>query len=164
MLTILLALMTLLALTLALAGGAVGRWMAGYFGLGHLFERFWAIAQIAIPFLFMLLVFAVIYRFAPNVRKYGWQGLMPGALFAVVVWLLATGGFRLYLSYFDNYSRTYGSLGAVIVLMMWLYVTGLVILLGGEVNSVIRHAAADAGARTAQEPIEAPGTGEPAIS
>jgi membrane protein len=89
---------------------------------------------------------------------------MPGALFAVICWLLATGGFRLYLSYFDNYSRTYGSLGAVIVLMMWLYVTGVVILLGAEANSVIRHAAADLGARTAQEPIEAPAEGEPAAS
>ena len=163
-LTILLALVTMLALSLALAGGAIGRWMAGRFDLGDLFERFWALAQIGLPFLFMLLVFTILYRFAPNIRNYGWQGLLPGAFFAVLCWLIATGAFRLYLSYFDNYNRTYGSLGAVIVLMMWLYVTSVVILLGGEVNSEIRRAAAEAGARKAQEPIEAPAEGEPATS
>jgi membrane protein len=82
----------------------------------------------------------------------------------VILWSIATWAFRLYLSYFDNYNRTYGSLGAVIVLMMWLYVTGVVMLLGGEVNSEIRRAAAEAGARKAQEPIEAPAEGEPATS
>jgi membrane protein len=155
-LTVLLALMTLAALGLMLAGGSIGRWVAGRFHFGEFFERLWAITQVGIPFLFMLLVFAIIYRFAPNIRDYGWQGLMPGTLFAVVCWLLATGAFRLYLAYFDNYNRTYGSLGAVIVLLLWLYVTGLAILLGGEVNSEIRRAAAAAGAKEAQKPIEAP--------
>jgi membrane protein len=103
----------------------------------------------------MLLVVAIIYRFAPNIRDYGWQGLMPGALFAVLCWLAATAAFRMYLSYFNNYNKTYGSLGAVIVLLLWLYVTGIAILLGGEVNSEIRQAAAAAGAREAQKPIEA---------
>ena len=151
--------MTILALSLALTGGAIGRWMAGHFNLGDLFERAWAVAQIAIPFFLMLLVFAVIYRFAPNIRNCGWQGPVPGALFAVICWLIATGAFRLYLSYFANYNRTYGSLGAVIILMMWLYVTSVVILLGGEVNSEILRAAAERGARKAQEPIEAPPEG-----
>jgi membrane protein len=163
-LTAVLALMTIFALALVLAGGAIGRWLAAYFSLGDLFERLWALAQIVIPFAFMLLVFTVIYRFAPNIRNYGWQGLLPGALFSVILWSIATWAFRLYLSYFDNYNRTYGSLGAVIVLMMWLYVTGVVMLLGGEVNSEIRRAAAEAGARKAQEPIEAPAEGEPATS
>jgi membrane protein len=82
---------------------------------------------------------------------------MPGTFVAVALWLAATGLFRLYLTYFDSYSKTYGSLGAVIVLMLWLYLSGAAILIGGEVNSEIRKAAAAAGAPTARQPIEAEG-------
>jgi membrane protein len=63
----------------------------------------------------------------------------------VVLWLLVSFGFRLYLGYFDSYSKTYGSLGAVIVLMLWLFFTGVAVLIGGEINAEIEHAAAEAG-------------------
>jgi membrane protein len=74
---------------------------------------------------------------------------------ALICWLLASFGFRLYLSWFDSYSKTYGSLGAVIVLMLWLYLSGAAILVGGEVNAQIRAAAAKAGAKEAQKIVEA---------
>jgi membrane protein len=107
-----------------------------------------------LPLFFMLIVFTMIYRYAPNVRRHGWQALMPGSFVAVALWFAATGLFRLYLSVYDSYSKTYGSLGAVIVLLLWLYLCGAAVLIGGEVNSEIRKAAAKAGAETAQEPIE----------
>jgi membrane protein len=90
------------------------------------------------------------------VRAHGWQALVPGAFFAVVLWLGATALFRVYLSQFGSYSKTYGSLGAVIVLMLWLYFSGVAILVGGEVNSEIRKAAAEAGVADAEANIEAP--------
>lgn len=155
-LTVTVAVMTAMALALALAGGHFGRLLAERFGLGGVFAAVWAIVQTVLPLLFMLIVCTLIYRFAPNIREHGWQALMPGALVAVTLWFAATGLFRIYLSVFDSYSKTYGSLGAVIVLLLWLYLCGAAALIGGEVNSEIRKAAAAAGAAEAQQPIEAP--------
>jgi membrane protein len=155
-LIVLLAVVSGIALTLALFGGRIGNFLANRHGYGDVFERFWITVQFGFPPIFMLLLFALIYRFAPNVRGHGWQALLPGACVGVVLWLSATALFRLYLSHFDSYSKTYGSLGAVIVLMLWLYLSGAAILVGGEVNSEIRRAAARAGVATARENIEAP--------
>jgi membrane protein len=155
-LTVLLALVSSIALALAMFGERIGTFLANHYGYGEAFERLWLLLQVSFPPLFMLLVFALIYRFAPNVRGHGWQALIPGAVVGVVLWLGATALFRLYLAYFDSYSKTYGSLGAMIVLMMWLYLSGVAILVGGEVNSEIRKAAAKAGAPAARENIEAP--------
>ena len=155
-LTILVAAMTAVALSLALAGGHFGGVIANRFGLGAVFGATWAVAQSVLPLLFMLIVFTIIYRYAPNVRAHGWQALMPGSFVAVALWFAATALFRLYLSVYDSYSKTYGSLGAVIVLLLWLYLSGAAVLIGAEVNSEIRKAAAKAGAEEAQTPIEAP--------
>jgi membrane protein len=99
----------------------------------------------------MILAFALIYYFAPDLRDQKWQWLTPGALIGVVLWLLVSLGFRVYLEFFDSYSKTYGSLGAVIILMLWLYFTGAAVLIGGEVNSEIENAAAERGAPEAKE-------------
>jgi membrane protein len=158
-LTVLLAMMSGLALTLGLFGGRLGSFLANRFGYGDLFEKLWLTAQLTFPPLFMLVVFSILYRFAPNVREHGWQALVPGAFVAVVLWLGATALFRVYLSHFDSYSKTYGSLGAVIVLMLWLYMSGAAVLIGGDVNSEIRKAAAAAGVAEAKKDIEAPAAG-----
>ena len=154
-LTITLAVASGTALLLVVFGGKIGSALAGQYGLGGVFERLWTTSQIAFPPVFMLLTFSLIYRVAPNVREQGWQAVVPGAFTALVLWLTATMFFRLYLSYFDSYSKTYGSLGAVIVLLLWLYLSGIAILVGGEVNSEIRKAAARAGVPEAQKPLEA---------
>ena len=86
------------------------------------------------------LIFAVIYFFAPDVKKSRWHWLSPGAAIGIVAWLLASLGLRLYLHFFNNYSVTYGSLGAVIILLTWFYITGVMLLLGAEVNSEIEAA------------------------
>jgi len=87
--------------------------------------------------LVLLLAFALLYNFAPNHDAFQWKWLSPGAVIGVILWVLLTGGFRLYLRYFDSYAATYGSLGAVIVLMLWLYLTALVILIGGAINAIL---------------------------
>ena len=111
----------------------------------------WKILQWPIALAFVLLAFALIYYFAPDVRDQKWVWVTPGAVLGVALWLLVSFTFRLYLHFFDSYSKTYGALGAVIVLMLWLYLTGAAILIGGEVNSEIEHAAAKAGAPDAKE-------------
>ena len=108
----------------------------------------------------MLLAFAMIYYFAPDVRDQKWVWITPGSVLGVVLWLLVSFGFRLYLNYFDSYSKTYGSLGAVIVLMLWLFFTGTAVLIGGEVNAVIENEAAEAGVDDAEAKREKqPGSG-----
>ena len=84
----------------------------------------------------LILSFALIYNFAPNHTPFTWKWITPGAITAIVLWLLFSGGFKIYLQYFDSYSKTYGSVGAIIVLLLWLYLTALVILIGGIINYV----------------------------
>jgi membrane protein len=84
----------------------------------------------------MLLAFACLYAFVPNHETFAFRWITPGAVAAVVLWLVFSFGFRIYLAYFDSYAKTYGSLGAIIILLLWLYLTALVILIGGVINSV----------------------------
>lgn len=88
------------------------------------------------------LFFAVIYYFAPDVKTSHWHWLTPGAAVGIAGWLLASVGLRIYVRYFNNYSLTYGGLGAVIILLTWFYLTGLMLLIGAEINSEIEAAAA----------------------
>ena len=85
----------------------------------------------------LLFAFALLYNFGPNHEPFQWKWLSPGAVVGVALWLILTTGFRIYLRYFDSYAATYGSLGAVIILMLWLYLTALVILMGGAINAIL---------------------------
>jgi membrane protein len=93
----------------------------------------------------LVLAFAVTYYWAPDVRVRRWHWLTPGGATGILGWLLASVGFRVYIHFFNSYSVTYGSLGAVIILLMWFYITGLMLLLGAEINSEIEAAAAETG-------------------
>lgn len=90
---------------------------------------------------FLALSFAAVYYWAPDLRKRQWHWITPGATLGVIGWLIISIGFRMYLHYFNTYSVTYGSLGALIILLMWLYITGLMLLLGAEFNSELEAAA-----------------------
>ena len=92
--------------------------------------------------LLLSLFFAVIYYFAPDVKTAHWHWLTPGAAVGILGWLVASIGLRIYVHLFGNYSVTYGSLGAVIILLTWFYLNGLMLLLGAEINSEIEAAAA----------------------
>jgi membrane protein len=92
----------------------------------------WTIAT-----LLLSLLFAVIYYWGPDVANKRWRWFTPGAVLGIVCWLLGSIALRVYLHYFNSYSVTYGSLGAVIILLTWFYITGLMLLLGAEMNSEI---------------------------
>ena len=96
----------------------------------------------------LVLIFAVIYYFAPDVPKKHWRWFTPGAAMGILGWFLASVALRIYLHYFNSYSITYGSLGAVIILLTWFYVTGLMLLIGAEINSEIEAAAAECRLKT----------------
>lgn len=91
----------------------------------------------------LMLIISVIYYYAPDLKKKCWTWLTPGAALAIVTWLLASLGFRAYLHFFNSYSLTYGSLGAVMILLMWFYISGLTLLAGAELNSEIQAAVAE---------------------
>jgi len=92
---------------------------------------------------FLMLLFSTIYYFAPDLKNKRWQWLTPGAAIGILGWLIASIGLRVYLHYFNTFSLTYGSLGAVIILLTWFYITGLMLLFGAEINSEIAAAVAE---------------------
>ena len=91
----------------------------------------------------LALTFAVIYYWAPDCKERCWHWLTPGGAVGIAGWLLASFGMRVYLHFFNTYTVTYGSLGAVIILLTWFYITGLMLLLGAEINSQTEAAAAE---------------------
>jgi membrane protein len=137
-LTVALAALIISALVLVLYGGKIGQTLATYVGLGDVFKVAWEILHWPLTFGAMFMSFSVIYYFGPNVRG-KWHWVTPGAALGVALWLLASLGFRMYLKFFNSYTATYGSLGAVIILLLWLYITGAAVLLGAELNSIIEE-------------------------
>src|SRR5215204_2895282 len=150
-LTIALSILIIGALVLVVAGGRIAEWLAVSYGFGPIFPTAWKIIQWPVILACMILAFALIYYFAPDFREQSWQWLTPGAAIGVALWLIVSLGFRVYLHFFNSYSATYGSLGAVIILMLWLYFTGAAVLIGGEINSELENAAAEQGEPEAKE-------------
>lgn len=111
------------------------------------------VLQFVVVAIVLVLIFALLYNYLPQHKEPKWVWVSPGAIIGIVLWLILSFTFRLYLSYFDSYDKTYGSLGAVMILMLWLYLTALVILVGGSINAVLQEFTdpdtAEAGAKKA---------------
>jgi membrane protein len=138
-LTIALALFVVLAFALVLLGGDVGEWIGNRFGAGEMFTRFWAIMQWPIALALVVLAIDLVYYFAPNADT-EWVWVTPGALLAMGLWLVASLGFKLYVQNFSTYTAAHGAIGAVIVLMLWFYLSGFALLVGAELNAEIDKA------------------------
>lgn len=151
LLTVGLSVLIISALALVIGGGRLADYLAAVFGFSSAFTWTWKILQWPLALAFMLTAFALIYYFAPDVRDQDWKWITPGAVIGITLWLLASFGLKGYLHFFNSYSTTYGSLGAVIILMLWLYLTGLAVLIGGEVNAEIENTAAQRGAPDAKK-------------
>ena len=137
-LTLGLAVFVLSALSLIFFGESLGLSLARFFGLSAMFRTAFAVAQWPLVSILILIGVDLIYYFAPNFKQ-KWRWFTPGAVFAVVCWLLISFGLRHYLSRFGNYSATYGALGGVMMLMLWFYLTGIAILVGGEINALAKN-------------------------
>ena len=149
-LTISLAIFILCAFLLLLYGGQTGLFIAQWLNLGEVFRSAWRILQWFLVLAFVLVAFGLLYSFAPNLKDLKWRGLLPGSIVAVALWLLISLGFSRYVHSAGTFSATYGSLGGVIILLFWLFLTGIAILLGGEINAVLEHAGAEAGSQGAR--------------
>jgi membrane protein len=144
-LTAALVVLIMSALLMTLYGGEIGAGIANYFQQGTHFTTLWTLVQVPLALVFVLFAFALIYYFAPDLYDQKWYWITPGSVIGVTLWLIVSFVLRLYLRHFDSYSLTYGSLGAVIILLLWFYLTGVAILLGGKINAEIENAAAQAG-------------------
>ena len=144
-LTIGLSVLVISALAIILYGGSIANWIGTTLHMGSAFTITWSIVQWPLAVFFLVLSFALVYYFAPNVEQPHWAWLTPGALVGVILWIVASFAFKIYLSFSNTYSATYGSIGAVIILMLWFYVSGLSLLIGGEINSEVEFAAAEHG-------------------
>jgi membrane protein len=138
-LTLALAAFILTAFAIVLAGPLLGKALASRIGLGGVFETIWSIAQWPLAFAMVVAAVGFINYFAPDAEQ-DWEWITPGAVLSTVLWLIASLAFRFYLSHFADYNATYGSLGGVIVLMLWFYLSGLAVLIGAEMNAEIEHA------------------------
>jgi membrane protein len=153
-LTISLELMSLIALAAMLYGSRFGTTIRQHFGLHAQSPFLWRIIQWPTIILLLLLSFASIYRFGPNLKDRRWQWSIPGAVVAIVLWVGSTLLFRVYDEHFSSYQRIYGPLKPAAALLLWLYFTGAAILIGGEANSEIEKAAAEAGHSDVRRPDE----------
>ncbi|HEX6948595.1 MAG TPA: YihY/virulence factor BrkB family protein [Nitrospira sp.] len=141
LLTIGLAGFVIMSLALVLYGPTIGQWIADRLGFGVAFTWMWNVLQWPFIVLLMLIVVAAIYHICPDRRYKRWRWVTPGSVFAVLMWLVVSLGFKAYVDNFGDYNKVYGSIAGVIVLMLWFYWSGMVLLLGGEINSEIEAAA-----------------------
>jgi membrane protein len=146
-LTVAFALFVLLALVLVLIGPALAERVAGWIGLESAVVTAWSLLRWPTMILLIVLGVDLVYHFAPN-RPQRWAWITPGSLLATGLWLLGSFGFKLYVANFAEYNATYGTIGGVIVTLLWFYVSALSILIGAELNGVIAQAQAEARDRT----------------
>jgi membrane protein len=127
-------LVAILALSLVLTGPVVDA-VAGPLGIGSTATTIWDIAKWPVMLAIALTIIAVLYYATPNVKLRGFKWVTPGSIVAVVVWLLASAAFAFYVANFGSYDKTYGTLGGVIVMLMWLWITNLALLFGHQLNA-----------------------------
>ena len=154
--TVLSAVLVLASIALFALGTGAGEWIADRLGVERYYAIVWSYMRWPITAVLIMFVLAVLYYVLPDAKQ-EWRFITPGSVLATLLWLSATWGFTKYAEHFGNYNVTYGSIGGVIVLMTWLYITGLVFILGGEINAILEHAALGEGkASGAHAPGEAP--------
>lgn len=138
-LTVVVLSLAISALVIFFHGGRIVDFIARQIGLSLGLTLLWRAVQWPIALFLLSLSFAVTYYWAPDVKNEKWKWITPGSVIGIVGWLAVSGIFRGYLHFFNHYSLTYGSLGAVIILLLWFYISGFMLLLGAEINATIRE-------------------------
>ncbi|KIF82618.1 YihY/virulence factor BrkB family protein [Noviherbaspirillum autotrophicum] len=136
--TIGLAAMLIVAATLFVIGPQAVQWVASKIGLEQIFVLLWTWLRWPVVLFLFTLAIAVVYYVAPDVEQ-DFRFITPGAALAVIVWIAASLGFNLYVRSFADYNATYGSVGAIIVMLLYFYISAAVLLFGAEINAVIEH-------------------------
>jgi membrane protein len=135
--TLIVLVLVIITVVLIFLGGGLAADVLGLLGLGDTAAIAWRILRWPAAVAVAMLVYAIVYYAAPNVRVHKFQWITPGAVMGVLAWMVASGLFFLYVSNFSNYSATYGTFAGAVILLVWLWITNQVLLLGAELNAVI---------------------------
>jgi len=141
-LTLILILIIIVVLISLVLGELIGKLLFQLFNLEFLFLTTWQYIRYLIAFIFMVLAFAIIYKWGPNVKDKAQitiRSTLSGAIFTSISWIVMSLLFSFYLSNFNRYSVTYGSLGGIIIMLVWLFISSIVIILGGEINATLEN-------------------------
>jgi membrane protein len=149
----------LLVFGLLVLGPVMSGWIGDALDIEGVMGWLWWVAQWPILLVGLLAVFATVLYLGPNVDHPRWRFLTPGAVFAVVVWLIASGLFAVYTSMFDSYNKAWGSLAAVIVMLTWLWLTGCALLFGAEINAEVERSRELRQGKPAERELQAPSKG-----
>jgi len=139
-LTLMISILIFSALSIVLAGGALIDWIGRELHLASEVVALWKALQWPAAALFVIFSYALIYSCGPSEHRTHWYWIMPGSVFGALLWFAASEAFRIYLLFFNSYAAIYGSLGALVILVVWLYATGLAFLLGGAINANVERA------------------------
>jgi membrane protein len=155
---VMLILLTATAVAVAVTGPLADK-VGKLLGVGGAAVTAWDVAKWPVLILVVSLMFSILYYAAPNVRQPGFRWLTPGGILAVIVWIVVSALFGLYVANFGSYNKTYGSLGAVVIFLVWLWLTNIAILLGAELNAEAeRGRQIEAGQPPDREPFLPPRT------
>jgi membrane protein len=152
---VLLVLLAVTTVAVVLTGGLAQR-VGDLIGLGSTAVTVWNIAKWPVLLLVVSLMFALLYWAAPNVKQPGFRWVSPGGILAVVGWLIASAAFAFYVANFGSYNKTYGSLGGVIIFLVWLWISNLAILLGAEFDAEMARGRELEAGRPGGDPILPP--------
>jgi membrane protein len=136
--TIGLVLMIIISFSLLVFGELGARYLLGKIRCTSLIVFLLSFGRYLVGFIAMIFVFIMVYRYTPS-KRLNWKEVLPGALFSTLGWILTSIGFSYYVNNFGNYSKVYGSIGAVIALMSWLFISSVIILMGGELNATLAY-------------------------
>lgn len=134
--TLVLPIVIIISMVLLVFGKGIGEYLFEWMNYPDGFTLIWAAIKFAVPLIALFSVFMLLYRITPN-RKLTWKAVIPGSLFTTVGWIVSSLLFSFYVNQFGNYTKTYGSIGGIIVLLIWLYWSSIIVLLGGEINATL---------------------------
>ncbi|MEN8007595.1 MAG: YihY/virulence factor BrkB family protein [Candidatus Krumholzibacteriota bacterium] len=130
--------MWLMSMTIILVGPGITQNIFEFMGIASETNTFWTSIRLPMAFMLNLMALAILYYFAPEARQ-RWLSILPGAFTSTILWMIASSAFRVFLRNFGAYNKTYGSLAALVILMVWLWISGLIFLLGAEINSLMKR-------------------------
>jgi len=136
--TLALGLVIVVSFTLLVFGEAIGTQLFKLLGYPENFTRMWTFVKFGVPLLIIFVVFSAIYQIVPN-RRQSIRDVIPGAAFATVGWIITSILFAFYVNNFGNYTKVYGSIGGIIVLLIWIYFSSMIIMVGGEINATLTN-------------------------
>jgi membrane protein len=134
--TVLLGVFIPLVMAMLIFGNTISTYVSVLLGNPVWFEAAWGIARYAVPIAGIALVFLLLYWIVPD-RKMALREAVPGTLFTTLGWIVTSIGFSFYVDNFGTYTKTYGSLGGIIVLLIWLYISAMIVMIGGEINAAL---------------------------